>query len=141
MAWARAYGLIPDPGSSPHSVPLIGPGPGFDPDYAMTTDLDDPVIIASITAAGDEPAGAAADRWLCATGHCSLIDALRLPSVTDQQWRAVLTRRGMPRLSELLPGEVDPGGLLDDLDAWLDEADVPDGAPFLVSPARTMTST
>ena len=51
MAWARAYGLIPGPGSSPQSVPLIGPGPGFDPDYALTTDLDDPVIIASITAA------------------------------------------------------------------------------------------
>jgi len=57
MAWARAYGLIPGPGSSPHSVPLIGPGPGFDPDYALTTDLDDPLIIASITAASDgEPA-------------------------------------------------------------------------------------
>ena len=55
MAWARAYGLIPGPGSSPHAVPLIGPGPGFDPGYAMTTDLDDPVIIASITAAGDGP--------------------------------------------------------------------------------------
>ena len=54
-AWARAYGLIPGPGSTPHSVPLIGPGPGFDPDYAMTTDLDDPVIIASITVAGEPP--------------------------------------------------------------------------------------
>jgi len=54
MAWARAYGL-PGPGSSPQSVPLIGPGPGFDPGYAMTTDLDDPVIIASITADGDGP--------------------------------------------------------------------------------------
>ena len=53
MAWARAYGLIPGPGSSPHSVPLIGPGPDFDPDYALTTDLDDPLIIASITAASD----------------------------------------------------------------------------------------
>ena len=40
MAWARAYGL---------------PGPGFDPDYALTTDLDDPVIIASVTADGDGP--------------------------------------------------------------------------------------
>ena len=44
MAWARAYGMIPSLGSSPQSVPLIGPGPGFDPDYALTTDLDDPVI-------------------------------------------------------------------------------------------------
>jgi hypothetical protein len=32
MAWARAYGLIPCCGGSPHSVPLIGPGPAFDPD-------------------------------------------------------------------------------------------------------------
>ncbi len=55
MAWARAYGLIPGPGSSPQPVPLIGPGPGFDPDYALTTDLDDPVIIASITAASSGP--------------------------------------------------------------------------------------
>jgi hypothetical protein len=39
IAWARAYGLIPSPGSSPLSVPLIGPGPGFDPGYAMGTDL------------------------------------------------------------------------------------------------------
>jgi hypothetical protein len=53
MAWARAYGLIPAPGSTPDAVPLIGPG--FDPDYAMTTSLDDPVIIASITAAGSRP--------------------------------------------------------------------------------------
>jgi hypothetical protein len=29
--WARAYGLIPAPGSSPHTVSLIGPGPGFEP--------------------------------------------------------------------------------------------------------------
>jgi hypothetical protein len=55
MPWARACGLIPSPGSSPHAVPLIGPAPGFDPDYALTTDLDDPVIIASITAAGSGP--------------------------------------------------------------------------------------
>ena len=57
MAWARAYGLIRDPGSEPHAVSLIGPGPGFDPGYAMTTDLDDPVIIATITTADGEPAG------------------------------------------------------------------------------------
>jgi hypothetical protein len=55
MPWARAYGLIPSPASGPHAVPLIGPGPGFNPDYALTTDLDDPVIIASITAAGNGP--------------------------------------------------------------------------------------
>jgi hypothetical protein len=55
MPWARASGLIPSRGSSPHAVPLIGPGPGFNPDYALTTDLDDPVIIASITAAGSGP--------------------------------------------------------------------------------------
>jgi hypothetical protein len=34
MAWARAYGLIPAPGG-PHAVSLIGPGPDFDPEYAM----------------------------------------------------------------------------------------------------------
>ena len=57
MAWARAYGLIRDPGSGPHTISLIGPGPGFDPGYAMTTSLDDPVIIATLTTADGEPAG------------------------------------------------------------------------------------
>jgi len=55
--WARAYDLIRDPGSGPDVISLIGPGPGFDPGYAMTTDLDDPVIIATITTAGGKPAG------------------------------------------------------------------------------------
>jgi site-specific recombinase XerD len=40
----------------------------------------------------------------------------------------------MPRLSELLPDVAEPGGPTDDLDAWLDAEDVPDGVPFLVSP-------
>jgi hypothetical protein len=57
MDWARAYGLIRDPGSGPHTVCLIGPGPGFDPGYAMTTSLDDPLIIATLTTADGEPAG------------------------------------------------------------------------------------
>jgi hypothetical protein len=30
-AWARAYGLLPATGGSPHTVSLIGPGPDFDP--------------------------------------------------------------------------------------------------------------
>jgi hypothetical protein len=56
--WASAYGLIRDPASGPQTICLIGPGPGFDPGYAMTTSLDDPVIIATITtAAAGEPAG------------------------------------------------------------------------------------
>jgi hypothetical protein len=33
----------------------------------------------------------------------------------------------MPRLSELLPEVAEPGGPADDLDAWLDAEDVPDG--------------
>jgi hypothetical protein len=53
--WARAYGLIPVTGASPHSVPLLGPGPGFDRDYAMTTDLAMPVIIATVPVPGDCP--------------------------------------------------------------------------------------
>jgi hypothetical protein len=56
MAWARAYGLIPAPGG-PHAISLIGPGPGFDPEYTMGTDLDEPVIIATITSPAGEPAG------------------------------------------------------------------------------------
>ncbi len=47
----------------------------------------------------------------------------------------MLTRRGLPRLSELLPGGAEPGVAGDDLDAWLDERDVPEGTPYLISPA------
>ena len=54
--WARAYGLDPAP-AAPHTVSLIGPGPGFDPVYAMTTDLDEPVIIATLTGPDGTPAG------------------------------------------------------------------------------------
>lgn len=54
--WARAYGLIPGPGASPHSIPLLGPGPGFDRDYALTTDLTKPVIIATVPVNGGPPA-------------------------------------------------------------------------------------
>jgi hypothetical protein len=49
--------LIRAPGSDPCPVSLIGPGPGFDVRCAMTTDLDDPVIIATLTTAGGKPAG------------------------------------------------------------------------------------
>jgi len=54
--WARAYGLLPAPGHGPHTVSLIDPGPGFDPQYAMTTDLDEPLIIATITSPAGVPA-------------------------------------------------------------------------------------
>jgi len=131
--WAHAYGLTSDSGAGRHSAPLMGCGPGFDPGYAMTTDLSEPVIIATVPGPW-RATRAAADRRLCTTGHCPLSGALRLLSVTGAQWQVVLTRRGMPRLSELLPGEVDPGGPIDDLDVWLDREDVPDGVPFLVSP-------
>jgi len=57
MDWARAYGLTRDPGTGPHTISLIGPGPGFDPGYAMTTSLDDPLIIATLTTADGQPAG------------------------------------------------------------------------------------
>jgi hypothetical protein len=58
--WALAYGLIRDPASGPQTISLIGPGPGFDPGYAMTTDPGIPVIIATITiitTTAGEPAG------------------------------------------------------------------------------------
>ena len=55
-AWARAYGLIRDPGSGRHAISLIGPGPGFNPDYAMTTNPDEPAILATLAGDGGEPA-------------------------------------------------------------------------------------
>lgn len=48
MLWARAYGLDRDPGTHTDTIPLLGPGPGFDAGYAMTTDLTRPVIIATV---------------------------------------------------------------------------------------------
>ena len=56
-AWARAYGLARDPGSGRHAVSLIGPGPDFSPQYAMTTDPGEPVILATLAGASGEPAG------------------------------------------------------------------------------------
>jgi hypothetical protein len=40
--WTRAFCFALGPGH----VSLLGPGPGFDPAYALTTDLADPVIVA-----------------------------------------------------------------------------------------------
>ena len=48
-AWARAYGLARDPGSGRHAISLIGPGPDFSPQYAMTTNPDEPVILATLS--------------------------------------------------------------------------------------------
>jgi hypothetical protein len=56
-AWARAYGLTRDPGGGRHAISLIGPGPDFNPDYGMTTDLDEPVVLATLTSPAGEPAG------------------------------------------------------------------------------------
>lgn len=41
--WAHSYGLDRD---EPSTVPLIGPGDGFDRAYAMTTDLTRPLLLA-----------------------------------------------------------------------------------------------
>jgi hypothetical protein len=76
MDWARAYGLIRDPGTEPQMISLIGPGPGFDSRYAMTTNLDDPVIIATLTTVGGKPAGPL------------LIDGYALPSLSAANARA-----------------------------------------------------
>ena len=56
-AWARAYGLDRDPDTGRHAISLIGPGPDFSPDYAMTTDPDEPVILATLAGPGGEPGG------------------------------------------------------------------------------------
>jgi hypothetical protein len=56
-AWARAYGLARDPRSGRHAISLIGPGPDFSPQYAMTTNPDEPVILATLSGPGGESAG------------------------------------------------------------------------------------
>ena len=54
--WAGAYGFDRDPGSDTATIPLLGPGAGFNRGYAMTADLTQPVIIATLPVTGDEPA-------------------------------------------------------------------------------------
>jgi len=56
-AWARAYGLARDPAIGRQAISLIGPGPDFSPDYAMTTDPGEPVILATLAGPGGEPGG------------------------------------------------------------------------------------
>ena len=53
-AWARAYGLIREPGTGRHAISLIGPGPHFSPEYAMTTNPDEPAILATLANASGE---------------------------------------------------------------------------------------
>ena len=54
-AWARAYGLARDPGSGRHAISLIGPGPDFSPQYAMTTNPDKQVILVTLADTSGEP--------------------------------------------------------------------------------------
>ncbi len=54
-AWARAYGLAREPGSGRHAISLIGPGPDFSSQYAMTTNPDEPVILVTLADASGEP--------------------------------------------------------------------------------------
>ena len=46
MPWVRQYGL--DLLDEPHRMPILGPGPNFDREYAMTTDLANPLIVATL---------------------------------------------------------------------------------------------
>jgi hypothetical protein len=50
--WAHAYGLDRD---NPSTVPLLGPGPEFDREYAMTTDLSRPLLLATVPRVSGEP--------------------------------------------------------------------------------------
>jgi len=52
-AWARAYGLAPRPRHRAARHLLIDPD--FNPGYAMTTDPDEPVILATLTDAAGQP--------------------------------------------------------------------------------------
>jgi hypothetical protein len=85
---AHAYGLLPAGGGA-HTVSLIGPGPDFDPRYAMTTDLDEPVIIATIASPDGEPAGPL------------LIDGYALPVIVQLRPQH---RNGCGRASRGVPG-------------------------------------
>lgn len=44
--WARAYGLTTPAHAT--AMAMLGPGPDFDREYAMTTDLHEPLIVATM---------------------------------------------------------------------------------------------
>ena len=74
-AWARAYGLARDTGGGRHAISLIGPGPDFSPQHAMTTNPDEPVILMPRTLTAGlrpvtdcGPAGPHADRAVLQLG-------------------------------------------------------------------------
>jgi hypothetical protein len=51
--------------------------------------------------------------------------------VFEDHRRLEVTRRGLAPLATLLP---EAAGIGDDLDGWLDQEDIPDGVPYLISP-------
>ena len=57
--WAHVFGLHEQ---APGRFPLIA-GPDLDRAYAMTTNLDEPLIIATLQAAGKDPEPLLIDGW------------------------------------------------------------------------------
>jgi hypothetical protein len=91
--WARAYGLIPTPGPRT-SVSLLGHGPGFDREYAMTTDLAEPVIIATVPVpAGGPPASLLIDDGTHRLYKAVVQGRTRLPSLVLTQAETLTIRR------------------------------------------------
>lgn len=90
--WAHAYGLIPAPGASPHSVSLLGPGPGFDHDFAMTTDLSQPVIIATVPVPGGSPASLLIDGTH-RVYKAAVLGCTHLPSLVLTEAETLAVRR------------------------------------------------
>lgn len=60
--WVRAYGLAAPAGAAP----LLGIGPGFDPEYAMGTDLTVPLILAIL----EDEAGKSYSLLIDGTRRC-----------------------------------------------------------------------
>jgi hypothetical protein len=91
--WARAYGLDRD-GSDTATIPLLGPGPGFNRAYAMTTDLTQPLIIATLPVTGDEPAALLIDgTHRLFKGHATGTAELPAHVLTEAETLAIRTPR------------------------------------------------
>ena len=81
-AWARAYGLLPHP---PGAVPLLHPV-DFDPVYAMTTDLTEPLILATVQSAKQAETGQVSHLLIDGRHRCyprphpGPADAARVPA-------------------------------------------------------------
>ena len=94
MRFSAQARLAREPGSGRHAISLIGPGPDFSPAYAMTTDPDEPVILATLAGASGEPTPLLIDG--CALPNTVHVEVLAAPGTAVQPVISVCSRYWFP---------------------------------------------